>query len=255
MLTRWLGGPKAKPVTRRVPADTRVYAIGDIHGRRDLVRELEAAVLADAGRHPAARRVLVYLGDYVDRGLESKGVIDHLLRPAPTGFERVCLKGNHEDLMLGFLDDPGMAPSWFHNGGLATLYSYGVAVRDGGDAIPGAAVSRALREALPEPHLAFLRGLALHHRIGDFLFVHAGIRPGVAIDQQEPEDLMWIREPFTRSQADHGCVVVHGHTIEAEPVDAGNRIGIDTGAYATGVLTCLVLQGDTRGLLRTGPGT
>lgn len=254
MLERLRGGGKARGSVRSVPDDLRLYAVGDIHGRLDLLVEIEERIAADAASNPATRRCIVFLGDYVDRGLESSGVIERLAGAPPPGFERVCLEGNHEDLMLRFLDDPDMGPSWYFNGGLATLFSYGVATRgQGGEPRSNAVVAEELRARLPEPHLRFLRGLALTHREGDYLFVHAGIRPGVALERQDPEDLMWIREPFTRSQAEHGCVVVHGHTIEPEPVDAGNRIGIDTGAYATGVLTCLVLQGAWRGFLRTGP--
>jgi serine/threonine protein phosphatase 1 len=200
--------------------------------------------------------VIVYLGDYVDRGMDSRGVVDAVLGPHDDGFERVCLRGNHESLMLAFLDDSTGAPNWFYNGGLATLASYGVKPRTETAALRLAhEVQQSLRDALPPGHLAFFRGLALHHTEGDYLFVHAGIRPGVDLADQNPFDLMWIREDFLEARGDHGCVVVHGHSITPEVVDAGNRIGIDTGAYFTGVLTCLVLQGGERGLLQTGGGS
>lgn len=243
-----------------VPEGTRVYAIGDVHGRADLLRVLHAGMRADADAHPASRRVAVYLGDYVDRGLDSRGVIDAVLGDELAGFERVALKGNHEDLMLRFLEDTGIAPSWFHNGGIATLFSYGISSRaENGEPHTGLVLQGALRERLPARHLQFLRELRLTHREGDYLFVHAGIRPGVPVADQVEEDLIWIREPFTGSRADHGFVVVHGHTITPSVETADNRVGIDTGAYFSGTLTCLVLQGTGRSLIQTGdkwvPGT
>jgi len=235
------------------PPGSRVYAIGDIHGRADLLRDLHARILADAAAHPAGRRVVVYLGDYVDRGLDSRGVIETVMGDALPGFERVTLKGNHEDLMLRFLDDSGIAPSWFYNGGIATLFSYGIASRgEDGEQRSGSALQDELRRRLPAAHLDFLRNLALTHREGDYLFVHAGIRPGVALEKQAEEDLIWIREPFTASRADFGFTVVHGHTIVPDVETTPSRVGIDTGAYFSGKLTCLVLEGTGRTFLQTG---
>lgn len=237
----------------RVADDARVYAIGDIHGRADLLAELHGRIRADAAAHPAARRAIVYLGDYVDRGPDSRGVVETILEAPLEGFDAVRLRGNHEDLMLEFLDDVAGAVNWFFNGGLATLSSYDVEPRTGaGASRPAHELQQKFRRALPARHLAFFRDLAVHHREGDYLFVHAGIRPGVALDDQDPHDLIWIRDAFLASREDHGFVVVHGHSIRPEPEDTGNRIGIDTGAYATGVLTCLVLQGGERRYLRTG---
>lgn len=253
MLSRLFGRPRTPTRPARVDDDARVYAIGDIHGRADLLGDLHERIRADAAGHDAARRMIVYLGDYVDRGLDSRGVIGAVLDEPMPGFAKVCLRGNHEELMLAFLDDVAGAPNWFYNGGLATLASYGVAPRTETAALRLAhEVQQDLRRALPARHLAFLRDLALYHREGDYVFVHAGIRPGVALEDQDPFDLIWIRDQFLVSHEDHGFVVVHGHSINAEAVDAGNRIGIDTGAYYTGVLTCLVLQGERRGLLQTG---
>ncbi len=229
----------------KVPDDTRVYAIGDIHGRLDLLEAVEGLVLDDAAEAPERRKVVVYLGDYVDRGPESRGVIEHLLAAPLDGFEAVHLIGNHESMMLDFLEDPSVGPGWMWNGGDATLASYGVAAPSawtGRDRL--AAARDELERALPPGHRDFLAGLALSHREGGYLFVHAGIRPGVALDQQDPTDLMWIREEFLGSTADHGVKVVHGHTIAERPVMLDNRIGIDTGAYLTGRLTCLMLAGD-----------
>lgn len=231
---------------------TRVYAIGDIHGRLDLLVALETMIVADLNRQRPARAVVVYLGDYVDRGPDSRGVVDHLLdRPLPVD-ERVHLLGNHEDAMRRFLDDIWIGDSWMGFGGRETLASYSVT--------PDPRLSRdawlreaqmQLARALPERHLAFLEGLRLWHAEGGYLFVHAGIRPHVPLERQQPDDLIWIRNEFLDSDADHGWVVVHGHSIRKEPEIRQNRIGIDTGACFTGRLTALVLEGSERRFLST----
>jgi serine/threonine protein phosphatase 1 len=242
------------PAPPTVPAGTRVYAIGDSHGCVERLRALHQAILADrdaapAAGPPATRWVVVYLGDYVDRGPDSRGVIDLLLSDPLPGFESVYLKGNHEDLMLGVLDE-GQAPmTWLVNGGGATLESYGIdpeeVTRDSRDRPP-----RGLAPRLPAAHLDFLHGLALSHVEGDYLFVHAGIRPGIPLDAQRDRDLLWIRDAFLDSDADHGKVVVHGHTPSRTPELMANRIGIDTGACFGGCLTAVVLEGAGRRLLQ-----
>jgi serine/threonine protein phosphatase 1 len=241
------------PAAARVPDDTLVYAIGDIHGRADLLDELHANIVADAATRSARRRVLVWLGDYVDRGPDSRGVIDRLLAP-PAGFETVALLGNHEDFLLEFLDDPSVGPHWMMNGGVQTLESYDIALMDScyfrSDRWD--ALSQALRDALPAPHRRFLERLQPTHREGDYLFVHAGIRPGLPLGDQGQYDLLWIRGEFLFSEADHGAVVVHGHTISDEPQIRPNRIGIDTGAFHSGRLTALALEGRQRRFLQTG---
>ncbi len=236
-----------------VPAGTAVYAIGDIHGRLDLLADLFARVAADPERGETERQVLVCLGDYVDRGAESAGVIDLILDQAPPGFEVVTLLGNHERLMIEFLDDVRRGPLWLRNGGDATLASYDIDVDAGAylDAKPLLALQAALRENLPARHLDFLQNLKLAHAEGDYVFVHAGVRPGVPLAAQQEEDVIWIRELFLNSTADHGAVVVHGHTIRPEPEFRPNRIGIDTGAYFTGHLTCLALEGTKRRIIST----
>lgn len=235
-----------------VPEGRRVYAVGDIHGRADLLDRLHEIIAADLASAPERAVTVVYLGDYVDRGADSRGVIDILTRePLPVA-ERLHLKGNHEELMLAFLDGTGSDLGWMMNGAGATMASYGVAEPDGlsfrGDF---QAAREALRAALPAEHRRFLRGLALTAAVGDYLFVHAGIRPGVPLDAQAPDDLIWIREEFLHSEDDHGMVVVHGHTPAAEVQWRANRIGIDTLAYASNRLTSLVLEGAERRLLHT----
>lgn len=232
-----------------VPDDTVVYAIGDVHGRIDLLEDLERKIQRDAEGRGASRRVIVYLGDFVDRGYQSRDVIDHLLAPGPAGFERVFLQGNHEEFLLRFLEDSSVARSWFANGGIETLMSYGVEVSMA--VADSSRVQADFKGAFPPSHRQFLESLPDMHREGDYVFVHAGIRPGVALDDQDPEDLRWIRGEFLDDNRDHGAVIVHGHTVEDDPVDRPNRIGVDTGAYATSRLTCVVLEGRARDFLAT----
>ena len=238
-----------------VPTGTAVYAIGDIHGRSDLLAELHAAIAADADRRGATRRVIVHLGDYVDRGPDSAGVIYRLMDGIPAGFESIALLGNHERMMLDFLEDASLGPLWLRNGGDATMASYGVAydARGSMDLQRLRGLQGELRFRLPERHLAFLRDLRLLHVEGDYAFVHAGIRPGVALEAQEEMDLLWVRGLFLRSEHDHEKMIVHGHTIVPDPEILPNRIGIDTGAWYTGRLTSLALEGSRRHLLATAP--
>ena len=234
-----------------VPADSVVYAIGDIHGETAKLDRLHAMIRADVNRRAASRRVAIYLGDYVDRGPDSAGVVDRLIADPLPGFERVFLMGNHEDFLLQFLDAADSMSAWFYNGGLRTLESYDVDLR-GHDA--WMADPRELRDdfrsRLPAAHLGFFAALDLYRVEGDYLFVHAGIRPGRKLEDQSRADLLWIREAFLYSDADHGHIVVHGHTpCEAVEIRA-NRIGIDTGAVYGGMLTALVLEGERRDFLQ-----
>lgn len=236
-----------------IPDGTRVYAIGDIHGRADLLRSLHAMIAADAAQAPAERHVLVHLGDYIDRGPASAEVIEILIGGGPAGFECVNLKGNHDDYLLRFHDHGEWGENWLMNGGGPTLASYGVSAD--GDTFQALWNLPEIRETfvdkLPAAHLAFFRSLGLWHREGDYLFVHAGLRPGQALEDQDPADLIWIRDDFLYSDADFGRVVVHGHTPRPEPVVRDNRIGIDTMAYRSDRLTCLVLEGRRRRFLAT----
>lgn len=249
LFSRWRG---SKSWDARLPDGMRVYAVGDIHGRLDLLRGLHERIAEDAAGAPDQAKTIVYLGDYIDRGLESRGVIDLLLDEPLADVSPVHLLGNHEEAMLHFLDDSQAAAAWLQFGGDATLYSYGVqfsGLLSEARTLIDAQLD--LREKLPENHLAFLRGLETHYRAGDFYFVHAGVRPGVALEDQTTQDLIWIRDEFLRSNADHGVVVVHGHSITPTVEDLANRISIDTGAYATNILTCLVLEGGDHRLLQT----
>jgi serine/threonine protein phosphatase 1 len=241
--------PRPEPA---VPPGLRLYAIGDVHGRADLLARLLAEIEADAARRPSLAKRVVFLGDYVDRGLQSKEVIDLVLGAAPGGAEVVTLMGNHEEMMHRFLGDTSVGRSWMLNGGDATLASYRIEPPAvfAADARYRQAQTELL-ERLPDRHLRFLEGLAVSHAAGDYLFVHAGVRPGVPLERQRREDMLWIRDRFLRSEEDFGKIVVHGHSIEEEPVMRPNRVGIDTGAYATGRLTCLVLEGAARSFLST----
>ena len=251
--------PQVSGRPARVPEGMRVYAVGDIHGRCDLLAGLHAAIARDAdGVPPGTELVVVYVGDYVDRGLESRGVLDHLLELPLRRFRAVHLLGNHDAWLLAFLADPGIGPAWLRFGGDATVLSYGVRrdeASDGGaDDGAGAMIElqRELRARIPARHRAFLERLKLTAEFGDYIFVHAGIRPGVPLDRQRADDLLWIREPFLRWRGEAGKVVVHGHTVHVEPEVRPNRIGIDTGAYWTGCLTALVLEGESYRFLSTG---
>lgn len=232
----------------------RVYAVGDIHGRLDLLDELLALIEADVAAAPSARNFLVCLGDYVDRGPESAGVIARLQGLDIDAVEPVFLAGNHEEIMLDVLAaKPGMLESWLQFGGSACAQSYGADVRRLAalDEERGAAL---LRKHVPREHIAFLKALGDTFRFGDFLFVHAGIRPGVPLEDQVPDDLRWIREPFLTDSRRHEFVVVHGHTISDGVQNLPNRIGIDTGAYRTGILTAVVVEADgTRRFIATTP--
>jgi serine/threonine protein phosphatase 1 len=238
----------------RTPDATLIYAIGDLHGRLDLLDDMHRRIETDVRHRSAAHKQVVYLGDYVSRGADSPRVVDRVMEWLPADFERVTLKGNHEDLLLRFIDgDIAAGTHWFDYGGLDTLAAYGVAIADrqARDHASVAELGAALAAALPPAHLAFFRRLGVRHRAGDYCFVHGGIRPGIALEQQSDHDCMWIRRSFLDSEAQHGAVIVHGHSISAAPEVRHNRIGIDTGAYRSGVLTCLVLAGEHRSFLQT----
>lgn len=241
--------------TSRVPGGCLVYAVGDIHGRLDLLEQMHELIEADAAKSQAERTVVVYVGDYVDRGPDSSGVVELLIRQPlhrrVEHLESVHLIGNHEAFLLNFLEEPESTEIWFMNGGDATLRSYGVDPWQSTQSDNFAEdLRRSFAKRLPEAHLTFFRNLRLFHEEGDYLFVHAGVRPGVALEAQTAEDLIWIREDFLKSDEDFGRIVVHGHTPQRKPQSRANRIGIDTGAVYGGKLTALVLEGSERRFLQ-----
>lgn len=241
---------KDKANGARPPDDTVVYAVGDIHGCLGLLLSLQRQIAEDMAGREASRRVIVYLGDYIDRGPDSRGVIEHLASNPLPDCESVHLMGNHDRWLLDFLDDPGCGEPWLMNGARPTLSSYGVA-NVSGESLPARlqALRDGLDKALPAHHRAFFEGLRHSHAEGDYFFAHAGVRPGVPLEEQEPHDLLWIREEFLYSDEDFGKVVVHGHTPGHTPEDHRNRIAVDTGAFMSGRLTAAVLEGTKRRFL------
>lgn len=239
--------PAARPAA--APEGMRIYAVGDIHGRADLLDDLTAMILTDSHGAPE-NRVIVYLGDYIDRGTDSRGVIERLLAP-PGGFQAYCLRGNHDQILLDFLEAPAVFRNWRDYGARETLMSYGVIPPRFDDDAAFADAARELRTKLPKHHQRFLESLPYFVRLGDYHFVHAGVRPGTALDAQDPEDMLWIRDDFLYSSADFGAIVVHGHTPEQRPVCKPNRIGLDTGAWTSGRLTAAVFEGTSCRFLHT----
>lgn len=231
----------------------RLYSIGDIHGRLDLLEELHDMIREDSTGYDGSKAV-IYLGDYIDRGAQSSQVLELLIGQTLEGFDAVFLMGNHEQSMLDFLEHPQAAASWLNYGGQVTLLSYGVGL---GQVVMTQDLEQLrdeLEEKLPQNHLDFLRACRLVYTEGDYCFVHAGIRPDVPLKEQAAEDLIWIRDEFTRSRVRHEHLVVHGHSITDEVEWLPNRIGIDTGAFQSGLLTALVLEGQDQRLLQTGRG-
>ena len=236
------------------PDGYRAYAIGDIHGRLDLLEILLAKIEADIVSRPRSENFIVFLGDLIDRGPDSAAVVERLRTYGPGDATTVFLSGNHEEVMLRILagERGGLLADWLKFGGAECLASYGLdptALATKGEA----AALKAIKAAIPKTHAEFLASFADTFRFGDYLFVHAGIRPGLGIADQSQADLRWIREPFLQEDTDHGFVVVHGHTISSKVEERPNRIGLDTGAYRTGVLTALSVEGNERKFLDTAP--
>ncbi|MBS7790371.1 serine/threonine protein phosphatase [Roseococcus sp. SDR] len=232
---KWLKSPVA------MPRGKRVYAIGDVHGCAEKLRELHALIRADLAENPTSGALLIHLGDFIDRGPDSAGAIELAINfdACPV----VNLRGNHEATLLAALDgDAPSATDWMYYGGREALVSWGMAEH---------APRESWATGIPAHHIAFLRGLTLSHRVGPYFFAHAGVRPGVPLDAQSPDDLMRIRGAFLDSEADHGAFIVHGHTPVRERVAdlRENRINLDTGAVFGGVLTCGVFEEDRIGLL------
>ncbi|MDR7145211.1 metallophosphoesterase family protein [Rhizobium sp. BE258] len=237
--------PAQRPARLRVdlgeePPEYAIYAIGDVHGCLDLLEQAEAAVEADVGRSGVAGLV-VLLGDYVDRGAQSAKVLNYLSGPARPGTRRLALCGNHDDMFLKFLQDPRRHKIWLEMGGRETLMSYGIASVHSEARITVEAEAE-LRLRVPQEHRDFLAAMPVCARIGPYLFAHAGVRPGVPLEEQSDEDLMWIREPFISRGPQLPYLLVHGHTPFKSPSIGPSRIGIDTGAYVSGRLTVLKIH-------------
>lgn len=246
-----LFGNKEFPIPS-IPEGTRLYCIGDIHGRHDLLIQISERIQQDLDSFHG-RSIIVYLGDFIDRGSNTKEVVETLIKSSREGIEYVYLRGNHEQSLLDFLQDASVGKSWLTFGGSATLASYGVHFPK----LPTRPeellfIQRELRKQIPLSHLEFFNKTTYCYEIGSYFFAHAGIRPGYPLSRQRPEDILWIREEFLSSKKRFEKVVVHGHTIVNEPEILSNRIGIDTGAYATGILTCLILEGNQQRLMQTG---
>jgi serine/threonine protein phosphatase 1 len=227
----------------KVSPGIRIYAIGDIHGHVELLDQIFTRIDSHLVASPIQKPIQVFLGDYVDRGPASCSVIDRLIERAGN-HETVFLKGNHEAFFADFLNDPSKLDEWRRFGGLETLVSYGL--KPSGVMTPSkhADLAVELERVLPPSHLKFFAELKTFFECGDYFFVHAGVRPGIALNQQQEKDLLWIRGEFLDYEKSFGKIVVHGHTPVLEPEIHSNRINIDTGAYATGILTCLMLEAD-----------
>lgn len=242
---------RRKKLEPRTPRGKRAYAVGDIHGRADLLDALLDKLSCDLAGRPEAETYVVFLGDLIDRGPDSRQVVDRLRLLPDDVFRPVFLLGNHEEVLLRLLDgERGLLASWMRFGGAECVQSYGLDPHQLSHVPEDKAIAM-VREAIPADHVEFLRGFNDTFRFGDYLFVHAGIRPGVDLDGQSQRDLRWIRSAFLDSKANHGFIVVHGHTIDPAVVQLDNRIGIDTGAYATGVLTAIGVEGRERWFLDT----
>ncbi len=245
-------GGEAAVIDSHIPPGRIIYAVGDIHGECALLKRLLDHIAQDAAQQEAGQAAtIIFLGDYIDRGPDSRGVLDILAGPPPAGLEWRFLRGNHEQALLDFLIDPAGAAGWLRFGGVETLASYGVLAPPGTlDPRRLESLASQLAERLPPRHLDFLQASEMMVVVGNYVFVHAGIDPALPLDQQRPDDLLWIREGFIDRPLKGGHVVVHGHTIVETPLIEGNRIAVDTGAYATGRLTAVALAGRDRRILQ-----
>ncbi len=238
--------------TPKLEDGLRVYAIGDVHGHLDLLLELIEMIKEDLREHPVDRSIELYLGDYIDRGPSSREVLEYLRQSDSVCDERICLKGNHEQTVIDFLRDPDRLKNWARYGGMEMLRSYGI---EEGKPMTSAAckgIHKQFVAAFPQIDMEWCRDLPTSASFGDYFFAHAGVRPGVPLEQQSDKDLLWIRDEFLSSNKYHGKFIVHGHTPANEPEVHTNRINVDTCAYGTGVLTCLVLEGEDKSFMATG---
>lgn len=243
-----------KKITRETakgPDGQRAYVIGDIHGRLDLLNNLLDKIKTDDAEREPAKTSIVFLGDLIDRGPDSKGVVERLLMCPPNFARCLFISGNHEDtLVRGLMGENRLLKAWLKFGGLECAQSYGVDI----GAIHGReadVIEHVLLSAIPLSHINFLQSFHESVRFGDYLFVHAGLRPNVPLKRQSARDMLWIRDEFLNSDADFGCIVVHGHTVNGTVVLKENRIGIDTGAYASGILTALRIEGAKTSIIQS----
>jgi serine/threonine protein phosphatase 1 len=233
-----------------LPAGLRIYAVGDIHGRLDLLNRLLSKIEIDMAVRPAKRPVFVFLGDYIDRGPSSRETIDRLIEHSET-HECVFLKGNHEALAMKCLSDRSLFDRWLRLGGMETLMSYGLSSETLTRRVQIVEMQSAFHSAMPQEHFRFFRDMQSSFVCGDFFFAHAGVRPNVELSRQKESDLLWIRDEFLSSNDDFGKVIVHGHTPTDEIEVKSNRINIDTGAFATGRLTCLAMDDTSLSVIDT----
>lgn len=239
------------PRVWNAPAGQRIYAIGDIHGRRDLLDDLLTRIDADDAERGPAQTQIIFLGDLVDRGSDSRGVVERMIQLSEASDNVRLLKGNHEELLIRVYEGDKRATSLFHRvGGRETMLSYGMSEADY-DAVDLSELAELIPNHVPIAHIDFLKGFDDWIEAGDYLFVHAGVRPGLSIDEQETSDLRWIRREFTEHKGEFSHMVIHGHTITEGVDEQRNRIGIDTGAFATGKLTAIGIEGSERWFLST----
>ncbi len=225
-----------------IPSGIRLYCIGDVHGCIDALEQLHQQIIYDTKNY-LGHKVLVYIGDYIDRGSHSKEVVDKLIYDPLPGFEIHSILGNHEQTLLDFLfEDHNIGKFWLEYGGDKTLESYGIRVVGVQTSNGLKLIQKELLLSIPEDHLTFYNNLKVFFTLGDYFFVHAGIRPGVPLREQSKSDLLWIRNEFVNSKGAFEKIIVHGHTVSGEPQLRPNRIGIDTGAYASSLLSCVVLE-------------
>lgn len=250
MFSFWQKAPATWQRPPSVPDGHRIYAVGDVHGQDHLLAELLARIEADNAAASKLKTTIVFLGDLIDRGPKSAEVVERLRTYRPPGIRAEFLTGNHEEVLLRILEgESGLVVDWLRFGGAQCARSYGLSGSRLAKMAPLEAIE-ALRSAIPAEHQSFLASFADTLRAGDYLFVHAGIRPGIALAEQAQVDLRWIRGPFLDHPTRHEVMVVHGHTIAEQVDERPGRIGIDTGAYKHGVLTALVLEGDRRRIIQ-----
>lgn len=251
-ITRFLSRFKREASHYSFPEDTRIYAIGDVHGCLDPLKRLEERI-SQTMRDCDVNAGVIFLGDYIDRGPDVAGVIEHLAQGSFAGLPTRFLLGNHEDIFLEALEEPALVRDWLRWGGLATMASYRIMLPQITDPVErDQMIADAMKDVLPAHHLAFLEQLEVSIQLGDYLFVHAGIRPGRSLDRQSRHDMLSIREPFLSSKKALPCRVVHGHSVAFEVQSTPHRIGVDTGAYATGRLSAVMLEADRTEILSAG---